>query len=268
MRLDSNYVRLHIVQELQKTLYARIRYDDFDVIVVDLPDRQAAAICIMEREMPVSDILDIYKDHAKSGIHTVFLLWCEMLIPEHGDIFEPPDWLLTLHTLHNQRIYAYKTVGDEVYIFPVILKRVGYGRERLVLYGSLIDVKDIGCAFMKVKGGKLEGTWRMGDFITGRRHDHTRRTYQARMGERQRQQQKQAPPPPEPNSLLTHYRLLGVSINADWETIKQAYRRLARRYHPDLNPSPQATHMMQRINAAYRHLMRHHEQKPPQAPET
>jgi len=33
--------------------------------------------------------------------------------------------------------------------------------------------------------------------------------------------------------------------------IEAAYRRLARMYHPDLNPSPDAVPMMQRINEAY-----------------
>ena len=33
-----------------------------------------------------------------------------------------------------------------------------------------------------------------------------------------------------------HYAVLGVSPDADNETIDAAFRRLSRRYHPDLNP--------------------------------
>src|SRR5262245_61576501 len=33
-----------------------------------------------------------------------------------------------------------------------------------------------------------------------------------------------------------YYRILGVEKNADAKAIKQAYRRLARKYHPDMNP--------------------------------
>lgn len=48
------------------------------------------------------------------------------------------------------------------------------------------------------------------------------------------------------------YKVLGVSPNASDEEIKQAYRRLARKYHPDLNPGDQeAARKMQEINAAY-----------------
>lgn len=50
------------------------------------------------------------------------------------------------------------------------------------------------------------------------------------------------------------YRLLQVAPSADLEAIHTAYRRLARLYHPDLNPRPEAAERMRAINAAYRVL--------------
>ena len=48
------------------------------------------------------------------------------------------------------------------------------------------------------------------------------------------------------------HKVLGVSPNATDEEIKQAYRRLAKKYHPDLNPGDEAAaKKMQEINAAY-----------------
>ena len=48
------------------------------------------------------------------------------------------------------------------------------------------------------------------------------------------------------------YKVLGVSRDASDDEIKQAYRRLAKKYHPDLNPGDQeAAKRMQEVNAAY-----------------
>lgn len=51
------------------------------------------------------------------------------------------------------------------------------------------------------------------------------------------------------------YKVLGVSPDASDEQIKQAYRRLAKKYHPDLNPGDQeAARKMQAVNAAYEQI--------------
>ncbi len=48
------------------------------------------------------------------------------------------------------------------------------------------------------------------------------------------------------------YQVLGVSRNADEKEITAAYRKLAKKYHPDLNPGDaQAAKKMGEINAAY-----------------
>ena len=47
------------------------------------------------------------------------------------------------------------------------------------------------------------------------------------------------------------YDTLDISQSASADEIKKAYRRLARKYHPDINKEPEAEDKFKEINAAY-----------------
>lgn len=50
---------------------------------------------------------------------------------------------------------------------------------------------------------------------------------------------------------IDYYKVLGLNKNATIDDIKKAYRKLARKYHPDLNPNnPDAQKTFQQINEA------------------
>ena len=55
------------------------------------------------------------------------------------------------------------------------------------------------------------------------------------------------------------YRVLGLEPGASDDEVKAAYRRLAKKYHPDVNGgSPEAEAKMKEINAAYSQIMNRH----------
>ncbi|WP_455645713.1 DnaJ domain-containing protein [Methanosphaera sp.] len=48
-----------------------------------------------------------------------------------------------------------------------------------------------------------------------------------------------------------YYALLGVDKNSDKQTIKKAYRRLAKQYHPDVNSDNNSEEKFKQITEAY-----------------
>lgn len=51
--------------------------------------------------------------------------------------------------------------------------------------------------------------------------------------------------------FIDYYKILGLDKNADQNQIKKAYRKLARKYHPDINPKDkEAEHKFKEINEA------------------
>lgn len=52
-------------------------------------------------------------------------------------------------------------------------------------------------------------------------------------------------------AALDPYKVLGIGKDADERTIKSAYRRLSKQYHPDKNPAPEAHDKFIEIGQAY-----------------
>lgn len=51
--------------------------------------------------------------------------------------------------------------------------------------------------------------------------------------------------------FIDYYKILGITKSASEADIKKAYRKLARKYHPDLNPNDkEAEHKFKEINEA------------------
>lgn len=55
-------------------------------------------------------------------------------------------------------------------------------------------------------------------------------------------------------TTLDPYATLGIPAGASHDEAARAHRRLAKQFHPDVNPGPAAAERMRRINAAWRIL--------------
>ncbi|WP_254565713.1 DnaJ domain-containing protein [Oscillatoria sp. HE19RPO] len=64
------------------------------------------------------------------------------------------------------------------------------------------------------------------------------------------------PPPPVSDKIARFYKILGLNSNASLKEVKQAYRALLKKWHPDLfydNPEQQkkAQEVIQKMNEVY-----------------
>jgi len=60
-------------------------------------------------------------------------------------------------------------------------------------------------------------------------------------------------------TLTEYYKILGLPVNSSVEDIKKAYRKKARLYHPDINPSPEAKDLFIEVTEAYDFLISNHD---------
>jgi hypothetical protein len=60
-------------------------------------------------------------------------------------------------------------------------------------------------------------------------------------------------------TITEYYKILDLPVNSSVEDIKKAYRKKARLYHPDINPSPEAKDLFIGVTEAYDFLISNHD---------
>jgi hypothetical protein len=238
MRILLNIVSRDLVNLLlESDAIVRILHDGGDLVLVELYSGERVAIHLIERDIDVSLVKTVLEMNSQQNIYTLFILWGDMLLPQDGLRYKPYDWMSALLNVYGDKIYAYELEGDSAIFFPVYFEPQSSGIERLIRYGKPANMIDLHTATIRTDG-HLSGTWRIADFDrpTG-----------------------SAEPPPhksaERSTMQEYYDLLEVSSSANRSTVRKAYRRLARIYHPDVNKHDSAHERMQQINVAYTRIM-------------
>jgi hypothetical protein len=251
MRFDVHKVRTYLVNELNEatSTVAGVRHDGTDIVLVDLMTGETIMIYLIERLLPVNEIKDTLNENTAKNIHTLFVLWADMLLPQENSKYLPEDWMESLLTLYNGKIYGYDSYGPYASVFPVYFKQTT-GFEYFVTYGDAIQASNLHCDYVHVDTRFLKGFWRVADFAVRAQPNGAQAGPSTSEGRKQGVHLNA-----RRNSLTAYFAVLELKPDADRAAVRRAYYKLARRYHPDVSTSPDSTVRMQQINEAYRRIM-------------
>lgn len=249
MRFDVHTVRCHLVNELMQAPQVReVWHDGSDVVILDFKSGESVSIHMVERFMSLDEIEYIFSHNAEQERYTMLLLWCDMFMPSHGQHYVADDWMLALLNLFNGKIYAYDAWRDAPYIFNVEFTPIPGKRQFLVKHGADVNIGKIGIDTIETTMPHFNGFWKVARFDG----------YNATSANADQEYWAGAGQGIGTNTSVRYYfNLLGLTLKANREDVKRAYRDLARVHHPDMNPNTDTTNRMQQINDAYTRVMRY-----------
>ncbi len=238
MRYDTMNAAAFLTWRLHFAETVRDIRDDGDLIQVHLTTGEEILIYMVERPLPLTDIHYHYRTNTAKNIFTLFIFQLALLLPDNNTLYLPDDWMSALLSVQGDKIYAFEAYGQQSLFFPVHFKRVDGTYQRRIRHGQVVDYATLHGTQVTSDQPLLCGTWHVADFGAG--------------GQAYRAQKSSDKTP-----LAFYYAILGIADNADLATVKQAFRLLAKQYHPDINHSREAAFRMKEINDAYRRLRRY-----------
>lgn len=240
VRGETHDTRNHILRTLMHAPDVVDLWDDgSDMVVATYKNGTRVMFYLIEMPITAHEIHKTLRENSQKGMHTLFLFWAEMLLPGDNQWYIPDEWMQAALALYGDVIYAYEVSRRDVYIFPVHYDFQGTRPERYIRWGKTLRLADVRTDTRQIESRHLNGFFRSAFF---------------RVGTGQRSHTEQ-PTLAHNHSLSAFYTLLGLPMDAVPDSIRKAYRELARQYHPDLNDTPEAHAKMQALNEAYQRIM-------------
>lgn len=209
-----------------------VRVLDQGALLVDVAQpsfHEEIVIYVLAGELSVGFIKKTLNANTRADRHTLYILSLSLLQEARDDALTS-DGLRLLLQGYAGRIYAYEETVDDVRIVPVEFDSHGG-----VQVGPPVHLADLSGDYADFDSDHILGVRKVAGF--------TRRSFQVSVELA------------EDDPLAPFYALLSVPVSASVSDVKRAYRKLARRFHPDADPSPGATARMQEINEAYTRIL-------------
>lgn len=197
------------------------------------------------------------QDSTSVGIGSLFLV-SSLLIPKDGTRLVPDEWLMALHSLVNDRVYAFRFAANGPELFPVHFEPVPGLSQWSTCYGPALKLQRLRFFKHQAKQRAVKGDWLVADFDDPAFWKNT--DYRTARDRQQQEQRRSAGRKttwetwsgfqswagndngsqngPMKTYLDMCYEHLGLKSGAAFGDVKSAFRRLALEFHPDVSVLP------------------------------
>ena len=132
-----------MVRKLLNTSGIHDIFDDgTDIVVFRTRENVKVMIHLFERLMSLVELRQLFEENSASGIHTLPLFWADMLLPGHGQLYEPDEWMMAMLKLQNSWIYGYEVFGiRSIYLEQNSRNMVGYMKSIMGVHWTFVTLK-------------------------------------------------------------------------------------------------------------------------------
>lgn len=201
-------------------------------VVVETWMNSRLYVYIVNKEPKSRDIKNILKQNTSSSVGTLYIV-NSALVPIDGETAQLKDWQDDLRVLNGGSIYAYGLVDDKLDIIQVNFTET-MRRDIYNCWHTTDFPFDAVSVRRREFSTHIKGTWYIGDIASPafKRRINEERAQQ-RFHYRTKQTNSLDVAPAE--EISAAYLALEIEVGAGQDAVKEAFRKLARKYHPDVS---------------------------------
>lgn len=217
-------------------------------------------VYVIDSEIKSRTIKGILKQNTSASIGTQFII-NNSLLPADSAKIKIQDWQDDLRVLNAGAIYSYGIVEDELSIIQVNFTEAEHRNEYRVWHTTDFPFDAVSVRRREYTTN-IKGTWYIGDIASPqfKRRINEERARQ-RFHYRTKQTHKVDMTPPD--QLNAAYLALQIEVGAGQDEVKEAFRKLAREYHPDVSDfdKSEAEQRFKEVKDAYDKIKSHRQWK-------
>ena len=235
------------------TLTARDHEPD---IVIETWMNSRLHVYIFERAPKSRAIRAILKQNTGGSIGSLFLIHLALL-PADGYCGKLRDWQDDLRVMNLGAIYAFTIRDEAAQLIHVNLDETMQRSHFAVWHTEDFPVEALAVRRREYQTN-IRGSWYIGDIASPR---FKRRISEERARQRFHYRTRATQPLdiPAGEQISAAYLALEIEVGAGQEAVKEAFRRLARQYHPDVSEhdAAEAEKRFKEVQSAYERIKSH-----------